>query len=87
MNIEENAVTQNGGWLGASPVTRELVGDRAPVDGDVVRAAGPPALLQQEVHEHVDDDERDRDERRAVRRDVVLEREHARSLARRLPGR
>jgi hypothetical protein len=45
------------------------------VDGEA--AAVPPCLLEAEEHHDVDHDEDDRDDREAVRRDVVLQRQHA----------
>jgi hypothetical protein len=59
---------------------RELVRDRSVVGqrGLVERVAAdvdPGLLLQEQVDEDVDDDQRDRDDRRPVGRQVVLERE------------
>jgi hypothetical protein len=61
---------------------RELVGDRAVVEERallqrVAREVDPRLRLQEEVDEDVDDDQRDRDDRRAIGRDVVLEREQS----------
>jgi hypothetical protein len=61
---------------------RDLVGDlRVVVEiaGEVLRvglAERQPALLPEEVRQHVQRDQRDRDGREAERRDVVLQREH-----------
>jgi hypothetical protein len=59
------------------PRVRDLVRDGPVVDDPAVGgSAEDTALLQDEVHEHVDRDQRDRDVRRPLGRDVVLEREH-----------
>jgi hypothetical protein len=59
---------------------RELVRDRAVVKEAalvqrVAREVDPRLRLQEEVDEDVDRDQDDRDDRRAIGRDVVLERE------------
>jgi hypothetical protein len=43
----------------------------------VAREIDPRLRLQEEVDEDVDRDQRDRDDRRAIGRDVVLEREQS----------
>ena len=59
---------------------RELVGDGAVVEEGalvqrVAREVDPRLRLQEEVDEDVDRDQHDRDDRRAIGWDVVLERE------------
>ena len=58
---------------------RELIGDRAVVDGDAVarpaEEAASVADLEQ-VGDHVDRDEGHGDDRKAPERDVVFERKH-----------
>src|SRR5439155_13681918 len=61
------------------PGMGELVGNRAKLDDRlVVHAREAAGLLEEQEHEDVDRDQRHRDEREVVRRDVVLEREHGR---------
>ena len=90
MNIAVNSVSQVGVVGAGQPWRADLLARVGDLVRDRPRsrrgcrssawlsglAERQPALLPEEVGEHVQRDQRDRDDREAQRRDVVLEREH-----------